>query len=120
MTPLFYAFDRQNYSYLTPAHIRMLHTLPKYIVDHFKSGAFVSSITGTNFSEVGSDEAHEMLINIDCKSAFSHHLPLHVEKHVLHCSAKLSWLHNLKNRWVYQGNRICNEIYKDQSSILNL
>lgn len=91
MAPLFYAFDRQNYSYLIPAHIRMLHTLPEYILDHFRSGAFVCSISGANFSKVPPDETHEMTINKDCKVAFSNHLPLHVEKMcaTLQCQAQL-------------------------------
>ena len=72
--------------HIIPAHIRMLHTLPEYIVDHFRNGAFVSSITGANFSQIASDEGQEMLINKDCKISFSHHLPLCA---TLQCQAQL-------------------------------
>ena len=91
MAPLFHAFDRQNYSYLIPCHLSQLHSLPEYVLDHFKRGAFVSSLTGANFSQVALDEAHEMLINKDVKTAFSEHLPQHVEKisATLECQAQL-------------------------------
>ncbi|XP_038061686.1 uncharacterized protein LOC119732298 [Patiria miniata] len=80
MGPLFHAFDRQNYSKMIPIHLCQMHGLPSYILDHFKNGAFVSSIKGVNFSSVGLDEAHEMLINKDCKTALSRSLPTNMEK----------------------------------------
>lgn len=80
MGPLFHAFDRQNYSKMIPIHLSQMHGLPTYILDHFRNGAFVSSIRGFNFSSVGIDEAHEMLINKDCKMALSRSLPTNMEK----------------------------------------
>ncbi|XP_041452570.1 uncharacterized protein LOC121405715 isoform X1 [Lytechinus variegatus] len=75
MIPLFQAFDRQNYSTLIPGHLSMICGFPDYIREHFEKGAFVASISGKNFSHIGLDEAHEMLINRDCKMALTHSLP---------------------------------------------
>ncbi|XP_022111561.1 uncharacterized protein LOC110990766 [Acanthaster planci] len=80
MAPLFFAFDRQNYSKLIPIHLSQMYGLPSYIAKHFENGGFVSSIRGANFSSVGFDEAHEMLINKDCKIALSRGLPTNMEK----------------------------------------
>lgn len=80
MAPIFQAFDRLNYASLIPAHLKMIGGLPAYIRDHFERGAFVSSITGSNFSQVGFDECHEMLINKDVKMALSHSLPKDMNK----------------------------------------
>ncbi|XP_071481651.1 uncharacterized protein [Diadema antillarum] len=80
MAPIFHAFDRQNYSFLIPLHLSTIYSFPEYVIEHLRKGAFVSSVTGTNFSMVAWDEGHEMLINKDCKNSFSGHLPQHVEK----------------------------------------
>ena len=80
MAPLFHAFDRQNYSKLIPIHLSHMHGLPDYILDHFKNGGFVSSIRGVNFSSLGFDEAHEMLINKDCKTTLSRGLPKNMDQ----------------------------------------
>ena len=77
---LFHVFDRQNYSRLIPIHLSRMYALPKPVLDHFESGAFVSSIRGFSFSNVAVDEAHEMLINKDCKNALSHSLPTDMHK----------------------------------------
>lgn len=79
MGPLFHAFDRENYSKMIPIHGSQMHGLPDYILQHFRNGAFVSSIRGVNFSPVGLDEADEMLINKDCKMALSRSLPTNMD-----------------------------------------
>ena len=80
MAPLFQAFDRHNYSSLIPAHLKMIGGMPDYIREHFEQGSFVSSISGNNFSSVGFDEGHEMLINKDTKMALSHSMPKDMNK----------------------------------------
>ena len=80
MAALFHAFDRHNYSKLIPLHISSMHALPPHVFEHFKRGCFVSSIKGTNFASVAFDEGHEMLINKDVKTAFTHSLPKHMEQ----------------------------------------
>ena len=57
-----------------------MYALPKPVLQHFESGAFVSNIKGYSYSSVGIDEAHEMLINKHCKSALSHSLPTDMDK----------------------------------------
>ena len=80
MVPLFQAFDRQNYASIIPSHLSMIYALPDFIREHFERGAFVCSVKGNNFSDVGFDEAHEMLINKDCKMALTHSLPKDMNK----------------------------------------
>ena len=80
MAALFHACDRQNYAKMIPLHINMMQALPEHVKKHFENGAFVSSIKGLNFSSVAFDEAHEMLINKDCKMAISRGLPKNMEK----------------------------------------
>ena len=60
----------------------MVHTLPEcmVLVDHFRNGALVRSITGAHILEVAPEEAHEVLINKDCKMPFSHCLPPHADR----------------------------------------
>ncbi|XP_072175113.1 LOW QUALITY PROTEIN: uncharacterized protein [Diadema setosum] len=80
MAPVFQAFDRHNYSSLIPAHLKMIGGMPDYIRKHFEQGSFVSSISGSNYSYVGFDEGHEMLINKDTKTALSHSMPKDMNK----------------------------------------
>ncbi|XP_030853471.1 uncharacterized protein LOC100890520 isoform X1 [Strongylocentrotus purpuratus] len=75
MVPLFHAFDRLNYAQLIPLHLNMLNGLPDYIIQDFKDGGFVNSLSGTPFSCVAFDEAHEMTINKDCKMSLAKSLP---------------------------------------------
>ena len=80
MAPLFHAFDRHNYSRLIPMHISTMNALPPYVLEHFKNGAFASSIKGTNYATVALDEGHEMLINRDGKMSLAHSLPKHMDQ----------------------------------------
>ena len=63
--------DSKYYFRLLPHHLADILTFPDYIIDHFKNGAFVSNITGTNWSSIALDEMHEMTINKDIKVAFT-------------------------------------------------
>ena len=80
MAPLLFAFDRRNYSRLIPLHLSKLYALTPHVLNHFENGCFATSIKGTNFSSVAFDEAHEMLINKECKTAVNNCMPEHMEQ----------------------------------------
>ena len=46
MAPVFFAFDRQHYRRLIPAHLADCLHLPEHIQENFEAGGFVVSITG--------------------------------------------------------------------------
>lgn len=69
MAPVFTAFDHPTYQKLISNHIRDLLNLPKEVQLMFRQGAFVVNISGREWHSVGIDEAHEMLINKQCKQA---------------------------------------------------
>ena len=62
IAPLFAAFDRLHY------HLHEVLTMPQEVINHFKNGSFVCSVTGKSVHSVGLDEAHEMLVNKDLKT----------------------------------------------------
>ena len=72
MAPVFSAFDRPTYRKLIPQHLADCLLLPEEIQAHFDHGGFTVSINGRTWRSVGLDEAHEMLVNRDCKAAVVH------------------------------------------------
>ena len=69
MAAVFTACDRQHYSKLIPQHLAECAQMPNTTIQHFSKGGFVVSISGRNWHNVSFDEAHEMLINKDLKTA---------------------------------------------------
>ena len=72
IAPVFSAFYRRTYRKLLPQHLADCLLLPSEIQEQFTQGRFVVSITGRSWYSVGFDEAYEMLINKDSKSAVIH------------------------------------------------
>ena len=68
MAPLFTAFDHPTYQKVISNHTHDLLNLPEVLL-MFTQGAFVANISGREWHSVGIDEAHEMLINRQCKQA---------------------------------------------------
>lgn len=68
MVPIFSAFDHNTYQKIIGQHIVDVLNMPHNILTMFKQGAFVVSIRGREWHSVGLDEAHEMLINKQCKT----------------------------------------------------
>ena len=68
MVPIFSAFDHNTYQKIIGQHIVDVLNMPHNILTMFKQGAFVVSIRGREWHLVGLDEAHEMLINKQCKT----------------------------------------------------
>lgn len=112
MAPIFHAFDRQNYSKLIPIHFKQMYGLPPYVVQHFRNGAWVSSIRGIEFSSIGFDEAHEMLINRDCKMILSGGLPGNIEKTANTLQYQASVIDNFQNQLVRNNKSI---LHRDMS-----
>lgn len=69
MAPVFAAFDRTTYRKLIPQHLADCLLMPKEITNCLQRGGFSVSITGHKWHLVAIDEAHEMLVNKDCKEA---------------------------------------------------
>ena len=69
MAPIFTAFDHSISQKLISNHISDLLHLPKSILTMLQQGVFVVSITGREWHSVAIDEAHEMLINKQCKTS---------------------------------------------------
>ena len=72
MAPLFAACDRTTYQQLVPHHLADIQTFPDFVINSFKEGGFAACITGGKECAVAFDEAHEMRINKDMKSAVVH------------------------------------------------
>ena len=69
MAALFFAFNRPHYQKLIVQHLSDLLVMPKEILEHLQSGKFVASLSGRPGHSVAIDEAHEMKINKDLKTA---------------------------------------------------
>ena len=80
MVPLFSAFDHKTYQKIIGQHLADVLTMPDNILTMFKQGAFVVSISGREWHSVGIDEAHEMLINKQCKTTIAKPTPDYINK----------------------------------------
>ena len=80
MAPVFTAFDHQNYQKLISQHLADVLCMPPELLAGFKQGAFVVSITGRIWHSVAIDEAHEMLINKECKTSITRPTPDYINR----------------------------------------
>ena len=69
MIPVFTAFDRPTYCKVLSQHLADCLLLPAHMLEDLKQRGFSVSITGRPWHSVGLDEAHEMLIDKDCKQS---------------------------------------------------
>ena len=69
MAPLFHTFDQDVYKEIVPHHLAEISLYPTHIMHYFEQGGFTVSLTGEPWHSVALDEAHEMSINKDLKSA---------------------------------------------------
>ena len=98
MAPVLRAFDRPTYGKLVPQHLADCLLLPKDIQQKFTSGGFTVSITGRAWHSIGLDEAHEMLINKDCKKAVVHPSKEFVSRMALYFPFRSKVIHNFQSQ----------------------
>ena len=98
MIPVFTAFDRPTYCKVLPQHLADCLLLPAHILEDLKQGGFSVSITGRPWHSVGLDEAHEMLINKDCKQLVVHPTKEFVNRQSLYFAFRSAVLHNTKRQ----------------------
>ena len=80
MAPVFTAFDHPIYQKLISNHISDLVCMPQPVLLMFEQGAFVVSIGGREWHSVAIDEAHEMLINKQCKMSITKPSPDYINR----------------------------------------
>ena len=98
MAPIFSAFDRPTYRKLIPQHLADCLLLPSEVQEHFSCGGFTVSIKGRPWHSIGLDEAHEMLVNRDCKAALVHPNKEFISRMALYFPYRAKAIKNFKNQ----------------------
>lgn len=91
-------FGQANLQKISAQHLADCLLLPDQVSQSFSSGGFSFSITGKPWHSVGLDEAHEMLINKDCKSAVIHPTKEFIKRMALYFPFHAKVLKNLQKQ----------------------
>ena len=110
MAPLFTAFDHQTYQKLISNHISDLLSLPKSVLLMFEQGAFVVNIRGRSWHSVGMDEAHEMLINKQCKTSITKPNPDFINRIAKYLTHRAEALEHFKQQVFPKPNEQSHEV----------
>ena len=98
MAPLFAAFDQSIYMQIIPHHLNEICNYPKPILQCLQMGGFTVSLTGQNWNRIGFDEAHEIKINKDLKSAIVRPSPGYLEKMSIFFNYRIRAYDNFTNQ----------------------
>ena len=94
LAPVFEAYDRTTYQQLIPNHLADIQSFPESILKQFQSGAFAVSFQPSKGHGVAFDEAHEMAINKDMKSAVVHASKAYLQKTSMYLRFRISAYRN--------------------------
>ena len=95
---VFTAFDHPTYQKLISNHLSDLLSLPRSVLLMFEQGAFVVNITGRSWHSVGVDEAHEMLINKQCKMSITKPSPDYINRIASYLTYRTKALQQVKQQ----------------------
>ena len=98
MARVFTAFDHQIYQKVISQHLADVLCMPPSILTMFQQGAFVVSISGRTWHSVGIDEAHEMLINKQCKTAMCRPTPDYINRIAQYIPYQTKLLENIRHQ----------------------
>ena len=98
MAPIFSAFDHSTHHILIAQNLADIQSLPQAVLNAFKMGGFVVSITGRAWHSVAVDEAHEMCINKDCKTSIVRPTPDYISRVANYIPLRTKCLQNLRNQ----------------------
>ena len=102
MAALFFAFNRPHYQKLIVQHLSDMLVMPKEILKDLQSGKFVASLSGRPGHSVAIDEAHEMKVNKDLKSAIVRPSTENMNRLSLYLGHRAKMIDNLKRQLMKQ------------------
>lgn len=129
MAPIFTAFDHQTYRKLIAQHLADLCKFPNEIINSFRKGGFVVSLSGKQWHSVAVDEAHEMKINKECKTSIVHPSQDYLNRTANYIPYRAKCMENLREQLFPEDNHkhipnvpdcLMSEDYKTKRSIANI